>query len=304
MTPAVGSGDSTNLPCHENDYVLLTPQDILTRDTIWISRTELVNNFEQIALSIPNDELRAQLNNYIVSRLSKDLDSKEAAKERMRIAESAMVEHPEILDYYIREKEDDGDSAVSISSTKVRETRRHFVEQVRSFVLNFLADTDFYKIDGGTYNEARQRLVFFKHVIEDNDGYRLFYFDSRPVKKEADVQLLFRFVWFGTSSDVNREVNNGRGPVDYKVSRGSADKSLVEFKLASNSQLKRNLQNQVKIYEEANETKKSLKVIVFFSEKEHVKVLDILNELKLAGSPDIILIDAKSDNKPSASKAA
>ena len=41
----------------------------------------------------------------------------------------------------------------------------------------------------------------------------------------------------------------GRGAVDFKISRGSKDKTLVEFKLAKNTQLKRNLKNQVKIYE-------------------------------------------------------
>src|SRR3712207_6984239 len=55
---------------------------------------------------------------------------------------------------------------------------------------------------------------------------------------------------YATPLDVNREVNNGRGPVDFKVSMGSADKTLVEFKLASNSQLQRNLANQVAIRSE------------------------------------------------------
>jgi hypothetical protein len=49
-------------------------------------------------------------------------------------------------------------------------------------------------------------------------------------------------VWCGTEFDVNREVNNGRGPVDFKVSFGADDKSLIEVKLASNSSLKRNLE--------------------------------------------------------------
>lgn len=48
--------------------------------------------------------------------------------------------------------------------------------------------------------------------------------------------------------DVNREVNNGRGPVDFKISKGSKDTTLVEFKLASNSKLKNNLAKQVDIY--------------------------------------------------------
>ena len=51
-----------------------------------------------------------------------------------------------------------------------------------------------------------------------------------------------------TEYDVNREVNNGRGPVDFKVSKGSKDTTLVEFKLASNTKLKKNLENQVEIY--------------------------------------------------------
>ena len=55
-----------------------------------------------------------------------------------------------------------------------------------------------------------------------------------------------------TEYDVNREVNNGRGPVDFKVSKGSKDTTLVEFKLASNTKLKKNLENQVEIYKKAN----------------------------------------------------
>jgi hypothetical protein len=44
---------------------------------------------------------------------------------------------------------------------------------------------------------------------------------------------------------VNREVNNGRGPVDFKVSRGSAERAVIEFKGASNTQLTRSLQQQM-----------------------------------------------------------
>jgi hypothetical protein len=46
-----------------------------------------------------------------------------------------------------------------------------------------------------------------------------------------------------------------------------------------------------------------LKVIVYFTEEELLKVRGILEDLKLTGDRDIILIDARSDNKPSGSKA-
>jgi hypothetical protein len=123
------------------------------------------------------------------------------------------------------------------------------------------------------------------------------------VQRESDLQILYLLTWFASPSDVNREVNNGRGPVDYKISRGRRDKSWVEFKLASNTQLRRNLENQVAVYEKANETEKSLKVIMFFTQAEEVKVVGILNDLNLTGNANIILIDAGAHNKPSASKA-
>lgn len=114
---------------------------------------------------------------------------------------------------------------------------------------------------------------------------------------------MYRLVWFGTPSDVSREVNDGRGPADFKVSRGAEDKTIVEFKLASNRQLKRNLEKQVEIYQKASDATNALKVILYFSASEHQKLLDILNEVGLASASNIILIDARADNKPSASKA-
>jgi hypothetical protein len=96
-------------------------------------------------------------------------------------------------------------------------------------------------------------------------------------------------------------VNNGRGPADFKASRGAFDKSLVELKLASNSKLKQNLQNQVLIYQKASDATRALKVILYFTAAELEKVRSILKELKLFDSEDIILIDSRRDNKPSAS---
>jgi hypothetical protein len=103
--------------------------------------------------------------------------------------------------------------------------------------------------------------------------------------------------------DINREVNQGRGPVDFKISKGSADKTLIEFKLASNKKLKQNLQKQVAIYEKANKTTSSFKVIIYFTEDEYKRTTGILNELELTGREDVVLIDGRSYNKVSASKA-
>jgi hypothetical protein len=143
----------------------------------------------------------------------------------------------------------------------------------------------------------------FKHYVEHQDGYRLINRKGKPFAQESEVQLFFGLIWFGSLFDVNREPNNGRGPVDFKVSIGASDKSLIEFKLASNTQLRRNLERQVAIYELANQTKKSVKVIICYTAADQMKVAKILRELKLADREDIVIVDARWDNKPSASKA-
>jgi hypothetical protein len=132
--------------------------------------------------------------------------------------------------------------------------------------------------------------------------YQLFSRAGRPFSNETELRVAFGLVWCGTEFDVNREVNNGRGPVDFKVSFGADEKSLIEFKLASNSSLKRNLEKQVEIYEAVNRTRTSVKAIVIYSAAERQR-LSAPPRTRLGGRQVDLPVDARSDNKPSASKA-
>lgn len=291
-------GARYELPAFGTDFVLLTPKDILTKDEAWINRGDLLDQFQDIYKAMPDEQVRAQVNEYFIRRLSED-----AKEEEIREAATATIEHfPQLIDYYIRHKEDTGDEAHKVSGVKVRETEIQFVEQIRTLVDEKLAGTEFYK-EGDSFEESLRRLHFLKDVIENQDGYRLFYLKGKPIQREADLQIMYRLTWYATTFDPNREVNNGRGPVDFKVSKGNADRTLIEFKLASNSKLKQNLKHQVGIYEAANDTAKSIKAILYFSDTEFRKVQDILKELGLLGCRDVVLIDASNENKPSASKA-
>ncbi len=53
----------------------------------------------------------------------------------------------------------------------------------------------------------------------------------------------------------------------------------------------------------ANRTQKSVKVIICYTKADQVKVPKILKDLKLEGEESVVVIDARSDNKPSGSKA-
>lgn len=174
--------------------------------------------------------------------------------------------------------------------------KRWFCVQARYFKkikdiakLDTQAKCDVYE---DSYKETLARIDYYKTFIESKDGNKL-------VNKEIDAQITFKAIWYNTAFDVNREVGNGRGFVDYTISKGANDKTLVEFKLASNTKLKDNLRNQLSIYSKANDTQKCITIILFFNEKEYKRIKKILKELKLVNTPNIITIDAS--NKVSAS---
>lgn len=198
-------------------------------------------------------------------------------------------------------KEEEKEDAKNTSREIVLSVDEVFIRNIQTLIQILKVNTQFYdKSAIGSYDASKARVMYLKDFIENKDGYKLFYHKGKPIKKEKDLQLLFKLTWFATIFDVNSEVNNGRGPVDFKISKGDLDKTLVEFKLASNSKLKQNIANQVKVYEAANNTDHSMKVILYFNEIEHQRVINILEELNLLSDNNIILIDA-CNNKISAS---
>ncbi|MDG2517379.1 hypothetical protein [Lysobacter soli] len=284
------------LPFINGDYVILTPKDILTRDEAWINRGDLLDGIEDVYNSIPNQQLRSQIDNYFMSRLAEDAND----QDRKRLAAKTVEQFPILLDHFIRAKEDAADEAHRTSKKKVADTQAQFVDEVSRLVREHLEGTAFYT-GGNSFTESMARVNFLKNVIEHKDGWRIFYVNGKPITQETHLQLLYRLTWFASRMDVNREVNNGRGPVDYKVSEGSADKTLVEFKLARNNKLKTNLQNQVEVYEKANDTSSSITVILYFTDGEWSRVKKIMRDLKIDKALNIVLIDGRADNKPSAS---
>ncbi len=291
--------DTYQLPQLRNDYILLTPADLLTRDDTWISHSDMIARFAMLPAAVPNAELRAQINQYFARELGED----PTAKKRREATAATITKFPELIDRYIRLKEDDGDRAEAVSAARVEDTHRVLVEQLKKAVAVLERDTEFYEKPWTSYDECLERARHFKTFIESNDGYLLFNRVGKPISRETDLHLAFGLVWCGSDFDINREPNNGRGPVDFKASFGAGDKSLIEFKLGSNKQLKRNLEHQVAVYEAANQTHTSVKVIVNYSQTDEERVARILTELGLTTDESIVVINARNDNKPSASVA-
>ena len=287
------------LPSLGGDFVLLTPVDMLTRDETWISHSDMLRKFWTLPDAVPNDQLRSQINNYFRSRLGRH----PTERDRRGAEQATILRYPQLIDYYIALKERDGDRAESVSLERVQDAKAIFIDQLLRLLADLEAKTDFYRKDWTSYDEALDRAKLFKHYVEHQDGYRLINRRGRPFSTEEEVHIFFGLMWCKSDFDVNREVNNGRGPVDFKVSYGSGDKSLIEFKLASNTSLKRNLEKQIAIYQDANRTRSAVKVIICYTEHDQEKVTNVLRALAIETEPSIVVIDARSDNKPSASKA-
>lgn len=158
-----------DLPWRGDDFVLLTPKDMLTRDENWINRTDMIRDFEKIPVAIPDAELRGQVFNYFQSILAKP-QRRLTQKDKDAAAIRTIMSFPQLVDYYIKMKEISGDEASDISSEKVFETKQVFETQVKELQLNLAAHTSFYKTGKSTYDEAHQRLAYLKDVIENKGG--------------------------------------------------------------------------------------------------------------------------------------
>lgn len=113
------------------------------------------------------------------------------------------------------------------------------------------------------------------------------------------VALVFckKFNW-----DISPETDSGRGPEDFKISRG-CDKTVVEVKLTSNPDCVHGLEVQIEEYAKAESTNKKLFVLINTGQNENRvgAVLKKYEEMTAAGMNParVVVIDAKTKNAAS-----
>jgi len=270
------------------DFIILTPLDILTKDEAAINNSEFYSNFLKVAKTIRNVDLRNSINIYFRSQLPK----KPTQKDKTDAVNKTANKFPEIVDYYIKTKEDNKENVSKEIKKEIQRLTSEFIKGLSSLGQVLIDKSDFYKILPTTYEESLERVLFLKDVIENNDGYKAFYKDGVAIASEEVLQRIFRLTWYATPFDVNSEVNNGRGPADYKVSYGSEDSTIVEFKLGKSTSLERNLANQTDIYKKASKSASDIKVILCYTSGEIVRVERVLQKLKLFKQENIVIIDA------------
>ena len=298
----------------KKEYVLLTPKDILREDEPAINRKDFLDSYDDVRSMIDNDSLRTYVNNYIAKAILEYEDNqkrnKRSVNERSvkKIEKDAFKElakeYPELYDYYIKYVENNPEQVSKLAHEECTEELEKFYSNSKILIAKVIDEGYVIQEDIEAREEAKNRLKFFKHIIEECDGYLALYYNGKQIAKEKDIQRLFRFVWYGTSYKVDAEPNNGRGQADFIVSKGMNNQNIIEFKLASNSSLG-HVFTQIKTYEAANCTDGSLVVIFYFTEEEKRFAEKVIEDsgYKLAIDESIFLIDCRKDNKKSASIA-
>lgn len=297
------------LPIYEangkHEFVILTPRDILRHDSTWINKHDFIDDYDLVIASIPNQGLKYQLESYINSVLIEDEKHRITQQERQKCLELMLREFPELIDYYIKYKEDNEDGATVLSNEQVQRSKSILQTNAEDVVRVLFKAGFFQNYSLDSFEEAVDAVKYLKTAIEENGLYRDFYDDEgKAIEREEILNNLYRLCFRKSHFLYNAQVNNGNGPCDSQVSFGSDDCTIVEFKLAKSTSLKRNLEHQTEAYLKANHTDKKVKVIIYFNDAQLNRANRIIAELKMTDeiNKSIFLIDANNQNKISASK--
>jgi hypothetical protein len=146
---------------------------------------------------------------------------------------------------------------------------------------------------------VRAILTQFKKAIESQRWATFLYKSNGLPQKEGVSQLLFYGIadsyCAANNLDISPEADAGRGPVDFKFSRGYSIRVVVEVKLSSNKQLVHGFTTQTPEYQEAERAGHAFLLVVDVSRSNawRRRLLKAEANLKLAGNktPEIVFID-------------
>jgi len=285
----------------KKDFVLLVPRKILAKEDTWISRNDFLESDTAIFNTIPNNELRAKINKFFYDNLAIKLNkNKQPEKDYSKKSKkNAFIktarQFPDVLDYYIKYKEQTKDDALKYHVAEP-EGINFFLDAAK--IQPKIKGKNFGRLT--SFDDCVSRIAFFKRTLESNS--RDLYFKETPLQ-EKHLRVMFKNTTYNSLFDYNSEVNNGRGPIDFIISFGSQDKTGLELKLAANRKLKQNLLNQGRVYQEDSNLKHVIKVIFFFSDGELERVNKILREIsKPVDNREIFLIDCRKKESGSNQK--
>ncbi|WP_252313959.1 hypothetical protein [Sinobaca sp. H24] len=274
-----------------NKPILLVPSNIL-RDLPSIN----AKGFLDWAWTNENETLRTDFNYEIKKQLKKE--------DIVKVA----LEQTDLLEKYVKFVENKGSSPYNLVDDP--KGLYQWYQQSKIYTEN-------HPVKLPIASNSEELAVFVKELIEEfnnfivnNSGYKLLW-NEKPLlpKTEEASQLLFhgliRAQCQVNGVDVSREVNSGRGPVDFKFSSGFQEKVLIEVKRASSNKLMQGITKQLPQYLTTENINIGYYVVIVQKEEEFKKISTLKGIAEQLSKDqnkyiDVFTIDATSD-KPSAS---
>ncbi|OAA85087.1 hypothetical protein [Clostridium ljungdahlii] len=195
-------------------------------------------------------------------------------------------------------------NSMSIEPYNIFNNNEYFIQKVAHNYKNKFPIT--IESNKSSFEASLEICNHFKDLIENNKGYEVLYIDKKP-RDEKIVQCVLymtaEYYCKANKLDISRESNTGRGPVDFKISRG-VDKTVIEIKLTTNKETVHGFEVQIEEYAKSEKTNNKIFMMIDNGgpKKRINDVYKIYEERKSKNKnpAEIVLIDAKP--KDSASK--
>lgn len=289
--PYMVEGRQLRLPTNpaNGGPLMLVASDVLRELPIAVNWSGLA------AVAAENAQIRRAVNEHISHLFAKTTERSKAALRREAIADPggirALVGAARV-------------SAVELGADDALDGAGVGAEAAASFPLTLGRPSN----PNEAVSMVRSVLDHFSDVVENKGLARVLWHRGKP-REERTAQALFYGMALAyckaSNLDISPEVDHGRGPVDFKFSKGFDQRVLVELKLSTNKKLVSGYTKQLEIYKKAADSTSAFYVVLHVggSDGYQEKLVALRNDLINAGkrASHLLLIDGMM--KVSASRA-
>jgi len=307
ITKEFGIKDTIILKTYEKDYtvpchplkekpIIFIPEDIL-RDL------PVAHDYSQIAdLAIFNEELRERFNRLIAPCFITEKGKKPTKKEIKKY----LLGDKDNISILVKAYESCSPSSYDFNADPAGlylwlEKARELVKQNPIKIISHPKDKDLTNI-------VQDIIYAFKGFIENKGGWKSLYDNKKKPLNESHARHFFYATAVlyckACDIDISPESDAGRGPVDFKLSRGHSNKIVVEVKLTSGN-VRQGYEKQTRIYQKSEEAKESYYLVVMVTESSKAleDILELCKEEEENGKSHPVIIQVDGREKLSASKS-
>ncbi len=275
---------------YKGDCILLVPVEIL-------HKLPVAECWEDIDFCVSqNETIRSEMNAEVANEWSQY-----TAAQRKTILRNSVFKNVDackrVMDRY-REEE--------LSIFNPQDNFEYFLKKLEQSISRLGINWKSEHKEINSLTAAEDILSGFKQWVEYNKGWEVIQ-EASSRKKEKILQRVIHLSGISyikaNNLDMSCEPDEGRGPVDFKISRGQ-DITIVEVKLTSNDQYLHGFEIQIEEYGKAEQTDNLVYVLVDLGHPRKVQKVCALRDRKVDEDikvPKLVIIDATQ--KESASRA-